>query len=167
MRQADQAEFLKVMNGMASMKRCDLTAESLNLWWACFEDWDIDDFKAAAAHLLKTCTFMPQPNDFEALRIAGKPTAGEVFAEIGQWLVYSPRGYTIRPDAPREIAASIRAMGGADAYAMSPVEKLPFLERRFCQHYDQITQAGETRAAVEALGLDEPREQLEYDGDAE
>jgi hypothetical protein len=144
----DKADFLKVINGIAAIRKSPITAEALELWWACMADWSIEDFKTAAIQVLKTSTFMPTPKDFEDLRKAGRETAGEVFAGIGRYLVYSPNGYTVKADTPRPIAAAIRAMGGADAYAMCEVDKLPFLERRFCEHYEQIMSHVETRDAV-------------------
>jgi hypothetical protein len=150
--ETDLPEFLKVMNGMASIKKSPLTDEGLELWWDMMrEDWTIDDFKVAARRLLKTKQFMPQPSDFHELLNAAKDTAGEAFAWLNQWLVYSPNGYTLNPDCPRRIATSIAAMGGVNAYAMCDSEKLHFLEKRFCEHYDQIGDAMETRAAIPAI----------------
>lgn len=163
MQASDKPAFLKVLNGMAAMKKATLIPEVLDLWWGCMEDWDIEDFKAAAIQILKTATFMPTPKDFEDLRRAGRETAGEVFASIGRWIVYSPHGHTLHPDTPRPIAAAIRAMGGPGAYMMSDESKLPFLERRFCQHYDQITGVEDSRDAVPQIAYgDDETERLEW-----
>ena len=78
MQDADKPQFLKVLNGMASMKKATLTAEVLDLWWACMSDWSSEDFKAAAIHVLKTTTFMPTPKDFEDLRKAAWYIAREI-----------------------------------------------------------------------------------------
>jgi len=155
MQATDKPDFLKVINGIAAMRKSPITTEALDLWWACMTDWKIADFKAAAIQVLKTSTFMPTPKDFEDLRKAGRETAGEAFAGIGRWLVYSPNGYTVAANTPRPIAAAIRAMGGADAYAMCEVDKLPFLERRFCDHYDQIMSHEDTREAVPQIAYGE------------
>jgi hypothetical protein len=145
MQATDKPDFLKVLNGMAAMRKATLIPEVLDLWWGCMADWSIEDFKAAAIQVLKTSTFMPTPKDFEDLRKAGRETAGEVFASIKQWLQYTPNGYTLKPKTPHAIAASIRAMGGPNAYAMCQEDKLPFLERRFCDHYEHISEAGDIR----------------------
>jgi hypothetical protein len=47
-------------------------------------------------------------------------------------------------------------MGGADAYAMADESKLFFLERRFCEHYERITEAAESREAVPMLAYNSP-----------
>jgi hypothetical protein len=163
MQTSDKEQFLKVMNGLAAMRKATLIPEVLDLWWACMADWSIEDFKAAAVQVLKTSSFMPTPKDFEDLRKAGRETAGEVFASIGRYLEYSPQGYTVKANTPRPIAAAIRAMGGADAYAMCEVDKLPFLERRFCEHYEQITGAHELREALPEIAYHDS-ERLEFDG---
>lgn len=163
MKKEDLATFTRVINGMAAMKKFALTPESLDLWWACMADWPIEDFKAAAVHVLKNSTFMPTPKDFEDLRKAGQQTAGEVFADIRKWLKYGAYGYTLREDTPRPIAAAIRAMGGADAYAMCDVDKLPFLEKRFCQHYEQISGAEDTREGLPQIAYREEGAQLQRD----
>lgn len=136
---------------MAAMKKIPLTPESIDLWWACMSDWEIDNFKDAAIRLLKTCQFMPQPSDFQELLKADEPTSGEAFAIARTWLVYSPYGYTVHPDTPPNIAAAIHAIGGADAIAICEMSKLHFVERRFCEHYEQITEAEETRHALPGI----------------
>jgi hypothetical protein len=149
----DKADFLKVLNGVALMRKAPLVPEVLELWWACMSDWRIEDFKAAAIHVLKTSAFMPTPKDFEDLRKAGRETAGEVFAGLRQWLKYTPNGYTLKPNTPRNIESAIRAMGGPNAYANCQEDKLPFLERRFCEHFETLQGATDTRTALPQLDV--------------
>jgi hypothetical protein len=155
MQNTDKIEFVKTLNAMALMKKTTLNPDVMDLWWDCFTDWNIEDFKVAARHLLKVKTFMPQPNDFNDLRKAGKPTSGEVFAGLMQWLEYSPNGYSVKRGTPHAIATAIRAIGGADAYALCESSKLHFIERRFCEHYDQISSRQEIRDAVPEIALDQ------------
>lgn len=148
MQPTDKPHFLRVLNGMAAMKKTTLIPEVLDLWWMCMADWSIEDFMSAAVQVMKTSTFMPGPKDFEDLRKAGRETAGEVFAGLRQWLKYTPHGYLLDPDTPRKIASAFAAMGGAQAYAMCDEEKLPFLERRFCEHFEQISEVEDVRVNV-------------------
>ena len=156
----DREQFLRVLNGMAAMKKTQLTPESLDLWWACMADWDIADFKAAAIHVLKTTDFMPTPKDFEDLRKAGRMKAGEAWALVldrvrkgsSRW-DYDPPKLNSRfepPDNP-VIDAAVRAIGGYQAIAMHEEATLHFLERRFCEHFESIGEAREIRAAVPAI----------------
>lgn len=160
MKPIDRTKFLEIIIGFAELKGKSLSGPALELYWNSMQEWSIEDFQSAANHLLRTCTFMPMPKDFEELRKAGKETAGEVFATIGKYLKYTPHGYTVAPDTPRAIAASIRAMGGADAYAMCETDKLPFLEKRFCQHYEEISGVEETREAVPQIAYSDEMLQI-------
>jgi hypothetical protein len=159
----DRKPFLEIVIGFAELKGKALSAPALELYWNAMQGWELQDFQAAANQLLRTCEFMPTPKDFEDLRKAGRETAGEVFAGLRQWLEYTPTGYCLKANTPRNIASSFRAMGGPNAYAMCNEEKLPFLERRFCQHYDQITSAADTRDAVPQIAYHDEPLQLEQD----
>lgn len=148
MQPSDKPQFLKVLNGMAAMRRVTLIPEVLDLWWACMADWAIEDFKAAAIQVLKTSEFMPQPKDFEDLRKAGRDTAGEAWERVlghvksSEW---RRRGLDDRCD---KIA---RMLGGYHVIAQCDESKLHFLERRFCEHFEAIQDADEVRAAVPAI----------------
>lgn len=160
MNATDREPFLEIILGFAELKGKSLSGPALALYWNAMQAWSLADFQAAANELLRTCEFMPMPKDFEDLRKAGRETAGEVFAGIGRYIVYSPNGYTVATNTPRAIAAAIRAMGGADAYAMCDVDKLPFLEKRFCQHYEQIIEHEDTRQSVPQIAYGKDSLQL-------
>lgn len=145
---ADRKAFLEVVVGFAELRGKVLSAAALELYWRSMQAWSIEDFRAAATRLVKTSEFMPTPKQFEDLRRASQPTGGEVFAGIRQWLEYSPLGYRIKASTPRRIACSLAAIGGAQGYAMCDADKLHFLEKRFCEHYEQIGEAEDTREAL-------------------
>lgn len=160
MQATDFERFRVLMIGMGELYGKEISGPLLDAYWVALRKWEIKPFEEACAHLMGNATFMPRPADFTALQKAGRETAGEVFSNIRQYLKYTPNGYTLHPETPRVIESAIRAMGGANAYAMCDEEKLPFLERRFCEHYDQISSAEDTREAVpqiaygdESLGL--------------
>lgn len=142
----DKIQFLKVLNGMASMKKATLLPEVLDLWWGCMADWNIDDFKAAAIHVMKNAQFMPTPADFEALRKAGNRKAGEAW-DLAVQHAASGR-YRNGAIGDALIDQCVRIIGGYATIAMSDVTKLQFIERRFCEHYDTLEEAHETRLAV-------------------
>jgi hypothetical protein len=147
----DFQRFNELISGMGRIYGTVIDRVFLDAYWVALADWELEDFEQACGHLMRTSKFMPRPADFTELRKAGQETAGEVFASLCQWTEYTPRGYVEKPGIPRPIASALRAIGGADAYMMCDAEKLHFLERRFCEHYDQITQANETREAVPAI----------------
>lgn len=149
--EADREQFAQVVMGMALLYGQKPSLMSTEIFFDSMQDWDIRDFKVAAARLMKICEFMPRPKDFEKLKAAGKETAGEAFGTVRKWLKYSPLGYTLEPGTPRNIAAAIQACGGANAIAMCTIEGLPFLEKRFTQHFNEISGVNETRAALPGI----------------
>jgi hypothetical protein len=152
----DASEFRNTIAGMARLFGSDPDSALLDIYWLALKNWPIEDFRDAAAQLINTCEFMPKPAQFHALRKAGDDTGGEAFASIRRWLIYSPRGYTLDPDCPRKMASCIMAIGGPQAIAMCESEKLNFLERRFCDHWDEIGDRISDRAALGFTAPDAP-----------
>ena len=77
---SDRPEFVRVLNGLAAIKRVDLTTDAYELWWNAMQGRKIGDFKDAAGYLLKNCQFMPTPYDFEQLRKKGETSAHEAWS---------------------------------------------------------------------------------------
>ena len=78
----DRRPCLEIVIGFAELKGKKLSTPALELYWTAMQAWDLQDFRAAANHLLKTCEFMPTPKDFEDLRKAGRMKAGEAWAFV-------------------------------------------------------------------------------------
>jgi hypothetical protein len=143
---SDKEQFLKVMNGMAAMRKAQLIPEVLDLWWGCMADWTIEDFKAATIEILKRTAYMPCPKDFEDLRRAGRMTAGEAWdMAVGH---AASSSYRQGPTGSDQVDQCVRMIGGYSAIAMCEEEKLHFLERRFCEHYETLDDANSIRDAV-------------------
>ncbi len=148
MRPTDREKFLRIVLGFAELKGKALSAPAIELFWNSMRHWQLDEFEAAAEQLLRTCAFMPTPKDFEDLRRAARPTAVEAWSDVRRYLEYTPHGYRVRPNTPPLMAKCIAGAGGANAIAMCEAEKLHFLERRFCQHFDELSEVAETRTAL-------------------
>lgn len=158
----DKPKFLSVLNGLAAIKPgAKLTNESLSLYWSAMSGWSIEDFTAAANELARTQEFFPNPYHFEQLRKAGRKTSGEAWAEVlayargggyRQWECGMP---TLNTNYPRIedqlILAAVRAIGGFQAVAQSKIDSTHFLERRFAEHYENISDAEAVREAVPQL----------------
>lgn len=156
----DKPRFLAVLAGLAAVKpgNTKLTPEALEVWWMALREWDLGDFEAAAAHLLRTSEFMPNPYHFERLRKSGRQTAGEAWAAVLEYVrkgfwhwtgggIPTPNG--LAPEPPDPLTERVvRALGGYQVIAGSREDGLPFLERRFSEHYDAMQFADDTRAAV-------------------
>lgn len=136
----DYDAFCEVVVGFAELKGKALSPAAIKLYWAAMQHWDIADFREAAENLLRSCTFMPTPKDFEDLRKAGRPTAGEA------WAIALDCGRHGRKTSGNElIDRAVQAIGGYRAIGMSEIDKTHFLERRFCEHFDSIQNAQEIR----------------------
>lgn len=140
MQPADRAEFMRTLNGLAAIKGKELTTEALTLWWQAMSQWSIDDFKAAASHLVGACQFMPTPYDFEQLRKAGEPTASEAWG-----LVLS--GAQLEPTSRAYRASQL--VGGQYVIRHAHVDKeLPHLARRFREAFSELSEVDDVRQAL-------------------
>lgn len=160
---ADRKKFAEVVLGFAELKGKQLSAPAIELYWRSMQGWSLDDFLAAAEQLVRTSEFMPTPKDFEDLRKAGRRTAGEAWTIV---LDYARHNFTqwdtglpclnghAKPEPDDELLLrAVRAIGGFKAVAMSPTDKTVFLERRFCEHYEQMQGADEVREALPQLAF--------------
>ena len=149
----DRQPFLEIVLGFAELKGRQLSAPALELYWRAMQHWSIEDFKAAADQLLRTCEWMPGPKEFEDLRKAGRPTAAEAWIQaraaagscyVGGAIGYGPGGTCDNPLIDR----AVRALGGYRAIALCHTDKLHYLERRFAEHYASLQDAEDVRQAV-------------------
>lgn len=159
----DRQAFIEVVIGFAEIKGRTLSVPALELYWRSLQHWPIDAFRAAAEQLVRTCKFMPGPDDFENLRKAGRATSGEAWErarkasgsaiQCGQVTHNGTCGDEL-------IDRSVRAIGGYGAIAMCDTDKLPFLERRFAEHYEQIQGVEDVREAVPQVAYSGDRPKL-------
>lgn len=141
MRPHDRTAFLEVIVGFAELKGRQLSAPAIELYWNAMQGWSIDEFRAAANVLIRTCEFMPTPKDFEELRKAPLPTKGEAWAAV---LRHLRGGYRAGGLAP-EIDRAVHALGGYRHLAMMPTDQLTWQEKRFAEHYGDAREADAKR----------------------
>ncbi len=144
----DRPEFVRVLNGLAAIKRVDLTKDVYEIWWQSLRDWPINDFKDAAGYLLLNCQFMPTPYDFEQLRKKGEVSAHEAWSMAlhhaeGAWR------HGVLGDALTDRV--IAALGGYSVMALTHKDKLGFLERRFLDAYNELLDTSVVREALPDL----------------
>lgn len=148
MNKEDKIEFAKVMNGLSAMYRTDIAPEMLGIWWNSLADWSIEDFKGAAAYLLKNSQYMPRPYDFEQLMKAEQFTPAEAW---GKALKHSEGSYTRGPLGDELTDAAVRAIGGYKAIGSTQFEKLGFIERSFKEAYGDIAESSDIKRALPNL----------------
>lgn len=145
----DKKEFVRILTGLAAIKRVDMTKEAFEMWWAAMQDWRIDDFREAAGYLLKTCEFMPTPFDFTELLKLQRPSAHEAWAKAisfceGGWRRSSSCG-------DNRIDAAVASIGGYQTLALCDLDKLGFYEKRFIETYNDFSESDDARKALPDL----------------
>lgn len=149
MQASDFPRFRAVLAGMGELYGRDLSPALADAYWLALRDWSLPDFEQAAGHLMATAQFFPRPADFTALRKAGQETAAEAWARVVR---QSPRWRCgEHGDEDPLIDACIRAIGGNKLIAMTGVDQLCWLEKRFTAAYEELRDATETRLALPDL----------------
>jgi hypothetical protein len=145
----DFTRFRAVLAGLSELYQRELSGTLLDAYWLALRDWTLPDFEAAAASLMASATFMPRPADFNALRKASQTTGAEVWqhvlANCARWR-YGQAG-----DGDPAIDAALRAIGGNQRVAMCHIDKLPFLEKRFLEIFDERREATAARLNFDRL----------------
>ena len=68
MNRTDFQSFAKIMAGLGELYSKQVSDALMDIYWNSLSSWTIDEFKLASSQLVQTCTFMPKPSDFFALR---------------------------------------------------------------------------------------------------
>ena len=143
----DFQRFRAVIAGMGKLYEREVDTALLDAYWIALRDWPLEDFERAAGHLMRTSEFMPRPAAFTALRKAGGMTAGEAWAIA---LEHAKGSYRAGPTVP-QVERAVAAMGGWQVIARSNLDGLPFLERRFAEHFAEIESREDVREALPAI----------------
>jgi hypothetical protein len=147
----DEAEFTRIVMGMASQKPGKpLTPEGIELFWLSMQDWSIGEFKTAALHLMGTVEFMPNPYHFRQLRkTAGEHSAGEAWANVLHTIrTMHPSGSL--PSVDPKTDAVVCQLGGYRALAMTKSDDMHWREKRFAELWEDAGEVVEARKALPA-----------------
>lgn len=154
MQPADRAEMARILVSLAEMKPGGkITPEALELWYSAMSSWSIEEFRAAAHHLMLHEEYFPNPWHFAQLRKAQRMTSGEAWAIALQHV--RAGAYHAGPAIP-EVERAVQGLGGWKVIAWSSVDALPFLEKRFASHYDQLADVTDARQELPQLAHDNP-----------
>jgi hypothetical protein len=146
--ESDKPVFVAVLNHLAAVKPgAKLTPEAYEGWWLAMQDWSIADFRRAAAQLMQTVEFFPNPYHFNELRKkAAEQSAGEAWEKVLHAIrtMYVRDGASIDPKTD----AVVRQMGGYAHLALSNSEDLKFRARDFQQLWADMGEVEEARTAL-------------------
>ncbi len=154
MKPQDRKAFAEVVIAFAELKGKQLSAPAIELYWRAMEHWTLENFKAAAEQLLRTCEFMPLPADFEKLRRACDLTAGEAW----ELALHGRATKGSRAERAARIASNGRYLGHMDIE-----RELPHVQRRFLQIYDELTDVETVREALPNFA-EEGTARIRHDG---
>lgn len=151
---ADRPAFAAALNELAVLKpgAPKLTAVHLDAWWNAMRDkWSLDAFRQACAKLRDGVEFMPNPFHFEQLRKSLMRTCGEAWSqalEHAKTLSVSGGFLQERESGDELLDRAAHAIGGFKAIASAGGRDLQFLEKRFCEHYEDIATSVDARLAL-------------------
>lgn len=140
MQQADFARFRAVMAGMAEVYQRDLSGPLLDAYWLALGAWSLGEFEGACSQLLRTSRFMPRPADFHEMRKSATCRTADEAWQIACGKTEDP--LIIRA---RQIATQGRYLGHID------LDELKWVQRKFCEVYDELQDVAETRQALPRL----------------
>ena len=148
MRAEDRQEFVRILTGLADVKRIDLTAETFEIWWLAMQDWSIDDFRQVAGHVVKVSPWL-DPHEFEKVRKLSQPSEYEAWKKAigfaaGGWRHSSTCGDPL-------IDSVVECIGGYQTLALTDCDKLGFYERRFLEAYRDFSDSHAARQALPNL----------------
>lgn len=158
----DYEAFCEIVIAFAELKGRKLSAPAIELYWRAMQHWTIEDFRAAAEHLLRTCEWMPLPSHFEALRKSSNPTAAEAWERVLEHCKGRYRdGSGVDDGGP--IDRAVAGIGGYRAIAFHDSEKAHFLQREFAQRMRELEDVDAVRVALPHFAAEPARRPLGRD----
>lgn len=157
----DRKAFCEIVLSLAELFGKELSPQALELYWRAMQAWPLEEFRAAAEHFLRA-QFMPKPFDFEQLRRAALPTAGEAWARVLAH-VRGPYRDGSGLDEGGPIDRAVAALGGYRALAFRDSQYLAIDERRFATLFDELVDVAVVRRAIPQLSRERTDGLLDHD----
>jgi hypothetical protein len=150
MQPTDFQAFKLIMAGMGRVFSADTDGVMLDAYWLALKSWPLDEFEAAAAHLLANSQFMPKPADFNQLRkTAGEHSAGEAWAKVLH-TIRTMNPWEAMPSVDPKTDAVVCQLGGYRALAMTKSDDMHWREKRFAELWEDAGEVVEARKALPA-----------------
>ncbi|MGC8519094.1 MAG: hypothetical protein ACP5P4_11295 [Steroidobacteraceae bacterium] len=161
MQVSDFAVFRALMTGLGKVYEREIDEPLLDAYWLALEFWGIEDFSAAAKHLMRCGRFFPRPSDFEELRRSAMQRDGveawETARRTARNAISLGRVRTDVTSGNPLIDRAVGAIGGYGTIALCDSAWMHALERRFLDAYSESRDVSEARAALPHLAPREPR----------
>ena len=143
MQASDYENFRHVMASMGAVYGKEITPALIDGYWNALCGWDIEDFKSAAATLMEISEFFPRPAAFTEIRKSLRATPQEQWDRVMAFCS-SSAWRDSESIVERSIDLAVQAIGGYERIAMSDLDKIHFLENKFCDVYGAIDDRNET-----------------------
>lgn len=143
---SDKREFAQTLQGLGEVRGKPLSKAALSVYWLALSDWDIEEFRAIAKHLLKHSQFMPTPYDFEQARKVDD-TADEAWLQVLEAI--RTRHHTSATSISPKIDHVVRMMGGYAVLSMVNTDDLVWRQKRFAELWETASDVDDRRAALE------------------
>jgi len=155
MQVSDFAVFRALMTGLGKVYEREIDEPLLDAYWLALELWSIEDFSAAAKHLMRCGRFFPRPSDFEDLRRSATQRdaveAWETARRIARNAISLGRVRTDVTCGDPLIDRAVAAIGGYGTIALCDSAWMHALERRFLDAYSESRDVHDARAALAHL----------------
>jgi hypothetical protein len=152
MQLTDFERFKSIMAGMGRMFGTDMDGVILDAYWLALKSWPIDEFEAAAGHLMGTAEFMPKPAAFNQLRkTAGEHSAGEAWAKVLHTIRTKDLSSGVMVDRKTDLV--VYQMGGYRALGMTNSDQMPWRQKQFNELWEHMGEVVEARKALPAAAV--------------
>ena len=158
MENTNRQEFARIMTGIAELFGKPMSKDLMEIYWMACVEMPIQAFREAATKAAKSCEFIPKPVDFLKQALEYELTALEAWAQA----VGSFSGMRSPPNSVRDKAVDM--IGGWNMIGQCNYDKLPFLEKRFCEAYEtaleRVPTSERIAMAMQYAALDAPEPAL-------
>jgi hypothetical protein len=151
----DRREFVALLTQALGFYRQDCTTFTVDVWWQACAPFDLEQVrKALTAHALDPDRgqFAPKPADL-VRQLAGTTTDRALLAWQRVQNAMRSLGAYASPDFRDPVLhQAIVDLGGWPALCRTPVDELPFLQKRFCDLHRTLTARGAPDAPLRLAG---------------
>jgi len=136
--QKDKPRFSQIMLGMADNFRDTVTKEGLNMRFDMLSGFSLEEVESAAKKILRHRKYTKMPPIAEFIEAMEGSKTGKALNAWGLIVKSLEQGQGPPTDAKMQEA--IKRVGGWDWISRQTYEELHWLEKRFVEHYEAITE---------------------------
>lgn len=156
MKQSDFPDFAVLISDVMAFYRQDVSEFAMSVWWEACKSYDLEQVrKALTSHAMdpERGQFPPKPADL-VRALHGTHTDRALLAWNRAYKAISEYGMYQSPNLGDEVAhAVVLSLGGWPKFCQSPIDEMPFLQKRFCDAYRTFSTRGGVELPSRLLGM--------------